>query len=319
MGEPAVAVVGLVKRYGDRTVVNGLSFTVERGSIVALLGPNGAGKTTTVETIEGFRRADAGTVSVLGFDPTRDRAQLRARVGVMLQEGGLYPLATPAEVIRLYAAFFREPLDPDELIDRVGLAAVREARYRALSGGEKQRLALALALIGRPQLLILDEPTAGMDPAAKADTRQLIGELRAAGATVILTTHDLADVERLADRIAIIVNGRLVALGSPSELIASAPPRLRFRLSMPLSRSEQDALAAELLAGSANGLVREDGGNGQYLLDGVAPTPGLVGQLAAWCAAHDALVVELRAGTGSLEERYLELVGAESGEGETWR
>jgi ABC-2 type transport system ATP-binding protein len=317
MGEPAVAIVGLVKRYGRRTVVDDLSLSVERGSILAILGPNGAGKTTTVETIGGFRRPDGGSLSVLGFDPSRDREALRSRVGVMLQEGGMYPLATPAEVVRLYAAFFREPLDPDELIDRVGLAAVRDARYRTLSGGEKQRLALAIALVGKPELLILDEPTAGMDPAARADTRRLIGELRAAGATVILTTHDLTDVDRLADRVAVIDHGRLVALGSPSELTASASPRLIVRLSTPLSRLDQDALAADLLAGSGRGSLAEDGGSGRYRLDGLAPTPGLVARLAAWCATRDVLIVELRAGTGSLEERYLELIADEAGEDAT--
>ena len=224
----------------------------------------------------------------------------------MLQEGGIYPLARALEIVRLYAAFFREPLDPDQLIDRVGLSAVRDHRYRTLSGGEKQRLALALALVGRPALLVLDEPTAGMDPAAKAETRQLIGELRAGGATILLTTHDLADVDRLADRIAIVVGGRLVALGSPTELLAGARPSLRFRLSAPLAPSERAALAATV-AGSSRGSLLDDGGTARYRLEGAEPTPELVARLAAWCAARGLLIAELRSGGGSLEELYLEL------------
>ena len=312
----AIEVAGLVKRYDRRTVLAGLTFSVRRGECFALLGPNGAGKTTTVEILEGYRRADAGEIRVLGLDPVRDGRELRTRIGLMLQSGGIYPQARPAEILRLFARFHARPHDPDELLELVGLADAARTRYRVLSGGQKQRLALALALVGRPELVVLDEPTAGMDPAAKVTTRQLIGELRAAGVTVLLTTHDLADVERLADRVALIDRGRLVALGSPAELTAGAFPRLRFRLSIPLSGPDRQTLAGRLGEGMPRTSLTDDGG-GRYRLDGVTPTPELIARLAAWCATRGALLVDLGTSGGTLEERYLELLGQEDGEAAT--
>ena len=308
-GENAVVVRGLVKRYAGRAVVAGLSFEIRRGEILGLLGPNGAGKTTTVEIIEGYRRADEGEVRVLGMDPARDTARLRARLGLMLQAGGVYPQATPAEIVRLFAGFYSAAHDPAELLDLVGLGDVARTRYKVLSGGEKQRLGLALALVGRPELVVLDEPTAGMDPAAKVATRQLIGELRAAGVTVLLTTHDLADVERLADRVAFIDAGRLIALASPAELTAAAAPRFRFRLEASLADEERHALG-EWLADGAPGVDLAEEGAGRYRLDGLSPAPGLVGRLAAWCESRQLLVAELATGGGTLEERYLDLLAA---------
>ena len=325
--ESAIEVVGLVKRYDRRAVVAGLSFSVQRGELFAILGPNGAGKTTTVEVIEGYRRADGGQVRVLGLDPGRQGPELRARMGLMLQAGGVYPQARPGEILRLFARFYAAPRDPDELLDLVGLREAATTRYKVLSGGQKQRLGLALALVGRPELVVLDEPTAGMDPAAKATTRALIGELRAAGVTILLTTHDLADVERLADRIALIDRGRLVALGSPAELTAGVLPRLRFRLGAALSAADHAALGAVLTSGPvATEVAGADGGAGpvagtgasvaalvdeggaRYRLDGVAPEPALIGRLATWCAERGALIAELRTNGGTLEERYLELL-----------
>jgi ABC-2 type transport system ATP-binding protein len=215
---PAIEVDGLVKRYGGRAVVDGLSLTVGRGEIVALLGPNGAGKTTTVEHIEGYRTADAGTVRVLGEDPIRGGRGLRARVGLMLQEGGFDIRARPAETLRQYAAFHADPLDPAALLRDLGLESVARTPYRRLSGGERQRLGLAVALVGRPEVLVLDEPTAGMDPEARAISRERIDRLRRDGVAILLTSHDLVDVERLADRVVIIVAGRVVASGTPTEL-----------------------------------------------------------------------------------------------------
>ncbi|HYH93300.1 MAG TPA: ABC transporter ATP-binding protein, partial [Candidatus Saccharimonadales bacterium] len=198
---PAIEVDGLAKRYGDRNVVDGVSLTVEHGSVVALLGPNGAGKTTTVEIIEGYRAADAGTVRVLGMEPVRGGPPLRARLGLMLQEGGFDIRARPLETLRQYAAFHADPRNPDELLELVGLRAVAATPYRHLSGGERQRLALAVALVGRPEVALLDEPTAGMDPEARAATRELVHGMRADGVAILMTSHDLTDVERLADRI----------------------------------------------------------------------------------------------------------------------
>jgi ABC-2 type transport system ATP-binding protein len=309
----AIAVRGLVKRYTGRAVVAGLSFDVQRGEIFGLLGPNGAGKTTTVEVIEGYRRADAGDVRVLGLDPARDGASLRSRMGLMLQSGGIYPQVTPIEILRLFASFYADPHDPDELLDLVGLRQTAATRFKVLSGGEKQRLGLALALVGRPELVVLDEPTAGMDPGAKVDTRRLIGELRAAGMTVVLTTHDLADVERLADRVAVIDRGRLVALASPSGLTAAAVPRFRFRLEVPLSDADRRELGGRLADGAPDTDLVNEGG-GRYRLDGVSPAPGLVSRLATWCESRQLLVVEVTTGSGTLEERYLELL-SESSEG----
>ncbi len=215
---PSIEVDALVKGYGSRTVVDGVSLMVGPGEIVAMLGPNGAGKTTTVETIEGFRRADAGTVRVLGVDPWDASRDHRARVGVMLQDGGFDIRTRPLETLRQYAAFHAAPLDPVGLLDRVGLTRVAATPYRRLSGGERQRLALAVALVGRPLVLILDEPTAGMDPEARAITRDLVAAERDRGVAILLTSHDLVDVERLADRVLILVAGRIVAAGAVGEL-----------------------------------------------------------------------------------------------------
>ncbi|MDH4143199.1 MAG: ABC transporter ATP-binding protein [Chloroflexota bacterium] len=223
-GGPAVEVTGLVKRYDGRAVVDGVSFSVMPGELVAILGPNGAGKTTTVEIIEGYRRPDAGTARVLGVDPLTGGAAgraLRARMGLMLQEGGFDIRTRPAETLRQYAAFHVSPRDPDELLDLVGLRMVARTPYRRLSGGERQRLALAVALIGRPEVVLLDEPTAGMDPEARAITRELLVSLRAEGIAMLLTSHDLVDVERLADRIVVIAAGRIVAAGTPAEIRGS--------------------------------------------------------------------------------------------------
>jgi ABC-2 type transport system ATP-binding protein len=223
---PSIEDAGHVKRYGGRAVVDGISFSVMPGELVALLGPNGAGKTTTVEIIEGYRRADAGTARVLGLDPLEGGAAgraLRARMGLMLQEGGFDIRARPAETLRQYAAFHASPRDPDELLELVGLRAVARTAYRRLSGGERQRLALAVALVGRPKVVLLDEPTAGMDPEARAITRDLLAGLRGEGIAMLLTSHDLLDVERLADRVIIISAGRIVASGTPADLRGSDP------------------------------------------------------------------------------------------------
>lgn len=218
MTAAAIEVAGLVKRYGGRTVVDGVDLAVAPGEIVALLGPNGAGKTTTIEIIEGYRSPDAGSVRVLGSEPNRGGRAVRARVGLMLQEGGFDIRTRPGETIRQYASFHADPRDPEALLELVGLRTVAATPYRRLSGGERQRLSLAVALVGRPEVLLLDEPTAGMDPEARAITRELIVSLRAEGIAILLTSHDLVDVERLADRIAVLVDGRIVASGPLGEV-----------------------------------------------------------------------------------------------------
>jgi ABC-2 type transport system ATP-binding protein len=310
---PTIEVFELRKSYADRAILRGLSFRVAAGEIFALLGPNGAGKTTTVEIIEGYREPDRGEVRVLGVDPARAGRAHRARVGLMLQGGGgIDPRITAREVVGLHARFHADPRDVDELLGLVGLTGpTARTRYRRLSGGEKQRVGLALALVGRPELAILDEPTAGIDVEARAATRDLLAGLRASGVTVVLTSHDLADVERLADRLAILDRGRIVALGAPQELTAASFPILRFRLSVPLSEPDRLGLAGRLAeAGGGRVAVEHDGGSGRYRVDGLAPTPPIVALLASWCETRGALIVELRTGGGTLEERYLELIGS---------
>ena len=311
-GPPAIEVDGLRKSYDGRAVLNGLSFRIARGEIFALLGPNGAGKTTTVEILEGYRRAERGEVRVLDVDPSKAGRDHRARVGLMLQGGGgIDPRMTGREVVRLHGRFHADPRDADELLAEVGLSpAVAGTRYRRLSGGERQRVGLAVALVGRPDVAILDEPTAGMDVEARAATRTLLGRLRDEGVTILLTSHDLTEVERLADRIAILDRGQIVALGGPDELASSAPPLLRFRLAAALDEPDRQRLAARLGAAAGRGPValNEDRGTGRYRVDGTSPDAALIEALAAWCTAHGALIVELRTGGGSLEERYLDLI-----------
>jgi ABC-2 type transport system ATP-binding protein len=311
----AVRVTDLRKSYGARQILAGVSFEVRRGELLSLLGPNGAGKTTTVEILEGYRRADAGAVRVLGLDPAKDGDALRPRIGLMLQEGGIDNRSTPREVLRLYAKFYRDPESPDELLESVDLARAATTRYRRLSGGEKQRLSLAIALLGRPELLVLDEPTAGMDPAAKQATRERIAGLGAAGTTILLTTHELGDVERLADHVAVLDRGRIVGYGTPAELTGAGAPRVRFRLSAALAEGDAASLAAAATGGHApNARVGGAGAGHHYELEGLAdaPDPAMVARLAAWCADRGLLITELRLGAASLEERYLELVGADA-------
>jgi ABC-2 type transport system ATP-binding protein len=308
-GDPAVVVDGLVKGYGGRAVVEGVSLSVGRGELVALLGPNGAGKTTTVEIVEGYRRADSGRVRVLGQDPAIGGPALRARVGLMLQGGGIDLRARPRETLRQYGRFHAERRDPDELLALVGLEAVAETRYRRLSGGERQRLGFALALVGRPEVVILDEPTAGMDPEARARVRAIVSGLRDDGAAILLTSHDMTDVERLADRIVVLDHGRAIATGSPAELTAGARPRTRLRLDRPLVGEQLAELGRAVGAARPGATAVADGDGARYAIVGAAPDAGLVAAIAAWCAGADRLIVELRTGGGSLEDVYLELVG----------
>jgi ABC-2 type transport system ATP-binding protein len=215
---PAVEIDGLVMRYGAKVAVDHLTLAVDRDTITAVLGPNGAGKTTTLETCEGYRRPQSGTVRVLGLDPQRDRAALLPRIGVMLQHGGAWSGVRAMEMLRHISRLHAHPLDVDVLADRLGLGDCGRTPYRRLSGGQQQRLALAMAVVGRPELVFVDEPTAGMDPHARRATWDLLRELRRDGVTVVLTTHHMDEAERLADRIHILDHGQLVGSGTPAQL-----------------------------------------------------------------------------------------------------
>jgi ABC-2 type transport system ATP-binding protein len=298
----AIELRGLTKRYGAHTAVDGLDLEVRVGETLALLGPNGAGKTTTIECCEGYRRPDAGSVRVLGLDPRRDGDRLRPRMGLMLQEGGVYPLAWPHEVLRLFARFHADPLDPDVLLERVGLAGARRTRFRDLSGGQKQRLSLALALVGRPEIVFLDEPTAGLDPAARRLTWEHVRELQADRVTVVLTTHLLDEAEELADRVAIIDRGRLIALGTPDELTHGDRGELEF--------SARTGLDVTALAAAVGAAVHEPR-PGRYVVR--APNdPQLVARLADWMADHEVVLGELQAGKRSLEDVFLRITAEET-------
>ena len=218
----------MVKRYGPVTAVDGLTLTAGAGQVTAVLGPNGAGKTTTIEVCEGYRRVDEGTVRILGLDPMRDAAALRPRVGVMLQSGGIPPAVPALEYLKTLSRFHVKPHEPAWLLDIVGLSGLAKTPYKRLSGGQQQRLSLAAAIIGRPELVFLDEPTAGMDPQARHATWDLIGQLRTAGVSIILTTHFMEEAERLCDHVAIIDHGQLVAAGTPGQLTGTVG-QLRFR------------------------------------------------------------------------------------------
>jgi ABC-2 type transport system ATP-binding protein len=240
-GAMAISVRGLRKSYGGTAAVAGLDLEVRRGEVFALLGPNGAGKTTTVEILEGFRRRDGGEVSVLGVDPAAADAGWRSRVGIVLQGTGEFDELTVAEVVSHFAAYYPAPDDPAEVIARVGLAEKARSRTHALSGGQKRRLDVALGIIGRPELLFLDEPTTGFDPEARREFWELIRDLAAAGTTILLTTHYLDEAEALADRVGVITAGRLVAVAPPAELgdRRNAPATVSWRSPDGLLRSEE--------------------------------------------------------------------------------
>ncbi|MGH9007351.1 MAG: ABC transporter ATP-binding protein [Acidimicrobiales bacterium] len=298
---PAVECEDLVIRYGATTAVDGVSFSAEPGEVVAILGPNGAGKTSTVECLEGYRSPASGRVRVLGLDPLAEHRALVARVGVMLQRGGVYPMLGPRRVVELFAGYYRDPEPADHLLDLVGLRRVERTPWRHLSGGEQQRLSLALALVGRPEVVFLDEPTSGVDPAGRAGVREVIAGLRSRSKCVVVTTHELSEAERLADRVVIVRHGRVLADGAPGELAASGgPPSVRF-----VSRPGLDV---DGLGRAVGAPVTEDP-PGSYRIDAPS-TARLTAGLAGWLADQEAELLELRT-AASLEETYLALVGTD--------
>ena len=297
----AIEVAGLEKTYGERRAVDGLSLRVAPGEVFGILGPNGAGKTTTVEVLEGYRRADGGTVRVLGLDPWAEGERLRPRIGVMLQSGGLSPGLRTIEALRLYTAFYDDPADPDALLAAVGLTDSARTAVRRLSGGQYQRLSLALALVGHPEVLFLDEPTAGMDPRARATTWELIRSLRDAGTTIVLTTHYLDEAESLCDRLVIVDHGRVVAEGTPDELTGAAPRHeIRFT-----SRPGLDGGAIAAALGVDPSLCAEEE-PGEYRIAAAgdaAMIAGLANHLVALGAPLDAITT----GRTTLEDVFLQL------------
>ncbi len=283
MSSPAIEVRDLRKSYGTHEAIRGIDFTVARGEVFGLLGPNGAGKTTTVEVLEGYRERTGGEVSVLGFDPGERARELRARVGIVLQAGGMYRFVTVREAVAHWARLYPHPRDVEEVIAVAGLQDKARARVKTLSGGQTRRLDLALALVGDPELIFLDEPTTGFDPAARRAAWDTIRSLRDLGKTVLLTTHYLDEAQELCDRVAIIKDGRILAIGRPRELGVGAAARVR------VSWRDED--------GSAQEREVED------------PT-ALVHELTSAALARGGSVAELTVSRPSLEDVYLELTAA---------
>jgi ABC-2 type transport system ATP-binding protein len=292
----AVEVRGLTVRYGELVAVRDVSFTAEAGSITAVLGPNGAGKTSTIEVCEGYRRASAGTVSVLGLDPGKSQTQLSERMGVMLQEGGVYPSGRVADTIRHYCQLYARGVDWHDLINIVGLADRASATWRRLSGGEKQRLSLALALAARPEVAFLDEPTSGVDVHGRDTIRTVVRDLAADGCAVVLATHELDEAERLADRVVIFDQGEMIADGSLDD-VRRGHDEIRFR-------SVDDIDVGEL--GAAMRMPVRALGNGEYLI-AAATDPQVVAQLTGWLAEHGHPMTDLRAGAQRLEDVFRRL------------
>jgi ABC-2 type transport system ATP-binding protein len=296
----AVEVDHLTVRHGELMAVDGISFTAEAGKVTTVLGPNGAGKTSTFEVCEGYRRATSGSVRVLGLDPATQQRQLSERMGVMLQEGGVYPGSKVLETVRHYAALYGKGSDADALVEAVGLSARSKATWRRLSGGERQRVALALALAAKPDVAFLDEPTSGVDVNGRDAIRGIIRDLAANGCAVVLATHELDEAERLADRMVIIDHGALIADGTLADL-RKGHDEIRFR-----SDPELDLRALA----EATGIVAAKVGNDEYVID-APPQPRLMAQLGGWLAEAGHPLHDLRAGGQRLEDVFRRLTGGE--------
>jgi len=293
--------------YGATTAVDGLSLTVARGSITAVLGPNGAGKTTTLETCEGYRKPQSGTVRVLGLDPQAQRRDLLPRIGVMLQSGGAWSGVRAVEMLRHVAALHAHPLDVPMLVERLGLGSCGRTPYRRLSGGQQQRLALAMAVVGRPELVFVDEPTAGMDPQARRTTWELLDELRGDGVTIVLTTHYMDEAEQLADHVHVIDRGRLIASGSPFELTrGTGSSTIRLVVTEPFPAEAPASLRETLGQGTEVRALNEH----SLLVTGPADA-GTLAKVSAWCDEQGVLPESLTLGQRTLEDVFLQITGRE--------
>jgi ABC-2 type transport system ATP-binding protein len=311
----AVEIRGLVKAYGGRRVVDDLSLVARAGEVTAVLGPNGAGKTTTVECCEGLRAPDGGAVRVLGLDPATDAAALRGRVGVMLQDGGLPAAARALDVLRHVATMYAVPRPVTELAGRLGIDGFARTPVRRLSGGQRQRLALATAVVGRPELAFLDEPSAGLDPQGRVAVWELVTELRATGTSVVLTTHLMDEAEALADVVAIVDHGRVIACGSPAGLVVdgstrgngirfTGPPRLGPAMARDLGVAVREARPGVYWATTSDG---------HEPAERVEPraAASLIAAIAGWAAGHGALLTGFTLGPRTLEDVFLDLTGRE--------
>ena len=296
---PALEISGLIKRYGDRAVVDGLDLVAHRGQVTAVLGPNGAGKTTTIECCEGLREPDAGSVRVLGLDPLTQARDLRPRVGVMLQDGGLPTSARARDMLAHVAKMYADPRDLGELTERLGLGSFARTTVRRLSGGQRQRLALAAAIVGRPEVVFLDEPSAGMDPQTRHAVWDLVRELRDDGVAVLLTTHLMDEAEDLADHVVVVDHGRVIAQGSVPSLVSSAQDRT-LRLETTPGLDLGAALGADFVVTEPR--------DGSYTVTG-AVDPDAVAAVATWLAQHGALATRLTVGRRTLEDVFLDLTG----------
>lgn len=294
-GGEAVRVRGLVKSYGDVHAVAGIDFDIASGEVFALLGPNGAGKTTTVEILEGYRRRDRGEVTVLGLDPGRDRGRLKPRIGIVLQSTGVDRYLTVAETIAMYATAYPHPRPVDEVIDIVGLAGKRDSRVVRLSGGQQRRLDVAIALAGDPELLFLDEPTTGFDPSARQEAWHVVKSLAAMGKTVLLTTHYMDEAQHLADRVAIVAGGQIVAAGDPATLGGRDTARAIVRYRVPVGVQPP----ADLGGVGADGAV-------EFVPDDLARA---LHRLSGWAIDNDVSLDDLKIVRPSLEDVYLQLTG----------
>ncbi|MHB0835685.1 MAG: ABC transporter ATP-binding protein [Corynebacterium aurimucosum] len=301
MTTSALVLDNVIKTYGDVNAVNGLSFHAKHGEILCLLGPNGAGKTTTIEMCEGFKKPTSGHIEVLGLDPARNPDAVRSRIGIMLQGGGSYSGIKVKEMLKLSASYNENPLDPEWLLDTLGLRGVAKNSYRRLSGGQQQRLSLALAIIGRPELVFLDEPTAGMDAQSRLAVWDLIRSLRADGVTVILTTHLMDEAEALSDHVVIIDHGRLVASGTAASLTETTDiPQLNFDTATPvdLEALREVGISAEALRPL------------HYRLTSTV-SPAVIADLATGLAAQNVVLRNLHTSHRNLEEVFLDLTGRE--------